>query len=90
MNIARKISNALILASLLAGSMAVVNNTPAQAKTCAIGYAKNSAGVCVDVTKQRPAVSKASKKAAAHALCLGMSGWTPAKHKTCMANKGYK
>lgn len=90
MNITRKINNALILASLLAGSMSTIVHAE-HANTCPVGYAKNSTGVCVNVTTQRPVVSKASKRSTAYALCLtNTPNWTPAKQKACMRAKGYK
>jgi hypothetical protein len=87
--IARKVTNALVLASLLAGSMAVINSTPVQAKTCGVGYSLSN-GKCVNITKQRSVVEKNSKKMSAAFICLGLKDWTPAKHKACMASKGYK
>ena len=87
----RKTINTLVLSALLAGSMALVNSKPVRASTCPVGYAKNNSGVCVNVTTQRPAVSKASRHATAYALCLtNTPNWTPAKQKSCMRAKGYK
>lgn len=65
--------------------------TPTQnfSATCPIGYVKNAGGVCVVVTNQRPVVSRASKKMAANALCLGIKNWTPKAHKACMKKKGF-
>lgn len=67
--------------------------TPTQniSATCPIGYAKNNAGLCVNVTNQRPVVSVTSKKASAYTMCLtNTPNWTPAKQKSCMKAKGYK
>ena len=81
-----------ITLAVLTVIIAVLGYTsPVSAKECAIGYTKNSNGICVNVTTQRPVVSKASKKASAYAMCLtNTPNWTPAKQKACMRTKGYK
>lgn len=62
--------------------------------TCGTGYVKNSAGKCVDITKQRAIVAKSSAKASAIFICLGKvdknGNATPATYKACMKSKGYK
>ena len=87
----RKTITTLALSAILAGSMAIVSSKPVRAQSCPVGYAKNNAGLCVNVTTQRPVVSKASKRATAYALCLtNTPNWTPTKQKSCMRAKGYK
>ena len=82
--IARKISNALVLASLIAGSMGVLNNTPASAKTCPIGYSLVG-GKCKAIK------ATSNKRLSAMYYCTtSITNWTPAKYKACMKSKGFK
>jgi hypothetical protein len=76
---------------LLFGNVATVHasQSPVVSKTCGVGYSLQS-GKCKPITTQRKIVEKNSKKISAAFICLGLKDWTPAKHKACMASKGYK
>jgi fructose-specific phosphotransferase system IIC component len=83
-SITRKVTNALLLASLLAGSMAVVNSTPVSASSnaCGVGYSLQN-GKCKPVTTQRKIVAKVSAKMTKIALCLSKKNMTLAQIKAC-------
>jgi hypothetical protein len=81
-SITRKVTNALVLASLLAGSMAVINSTPVQAKQCGVGYSLSN-GKCVNITKQRKIVAKLAAKMVKIALCLSQENMSLAQIKAC-------
>jgi hypothetical protein len=83
-SITRKVTNALVLASLLAGSMAVVSTSPVSASSnaCGVGYSLVN-GKCKNITTQRKIVAKLAAKMVKIALCLSQENMSLAQIKAC-------
>ena len=78
--IARKLTNALLLAALLAGSMSIINTQHVSAKSCPIGYSQSWAtGKCVKIK------ITGNNTLSRNFKCLtSIPNWTPAKYNKCM------